>query len=95
MINPALLTRRPVLAYSARAAANSADGFSSPIRSRRTAPQALRLFCARVMAGCAWEAARPAGFLDTGLLTRAQLATLRLAALVANSKTKIKEFHHD
>lgn len=95
MTNSLHLTRLQKLAYIARAAANSVAGFDSSISSRRTAPQLLRFFCARVMAGCAWETARSAGSLDTGLSTRAQLATFRLTALVANSKTKFKELHHD
>lgn len=95
MTNPTPLTPQPKLAYSARAAAKSAVGFDSPEAFRRTAPQTLRLFCARVMAGCAWGTLGCAGFLNTGLSTRAQLATHRLTALVVSSKTKIQELHHD
>lgn len=49
--------------------AQATNGFDSSKGSRRTAPQSLRFFCARVMAGCAWGAYSPAGFLDTGLST--------------------------
>lgn len=95
MNSPSVLTRLPALAYIAPAAGQSAVGFDSPEVFRRTAPQTLRLFCARVMAGCAWGTLGCAGFLNTGLSTRAQLATHRLTALAVSSKTKIQELHHD
>lgn len=95
MNSPSVLTRLPALAYIAPAAGQSAVGFDSPEVSRRTAPHSLRLFCARVMAGCAWGTFGCAGFLDTGLSTRVQLATHRLTAVVVSSKSKIKELHHD
>ena len=90
-----LLTRCSVLAYSTRADRKISNGFDSSKGSRRTAPQSLRFFCARVMAGCAWGAYSPAGFLDTGLSTRAQLATIRLTAVMASSKSKFEELHHE
>lgn len=94
MTDSVLLT--PVRAlFTITRVAQATNGFDSSKGSRRTAPQLLRFFCARVMAGCAWGAYSPAGFLDTGLSTRVQLATIRLTAVMASSKSKFKELHHE
>lgn len=90
-----LLTRCSVLAYSTRADRKISNGFDSSEVYRRTAPQSLRFFCARFMAGCAWGAYSPAGFLYSGLSTCAQLATNCLTALVVSSKKSVRELHHE
>lgn len=90
-----LLTLLKRLFTITRVAANSAAGCASPNVYRRTAPQSLRFFCARVMAGCAWESFGAAGFLYSGL---AHLRTARhpsCASDAASSKTSVQELHHD
>lgn len=74
--------------------AQATNGFDSSEVYRRTAPQSLRFFCARVMAGCAWGAYSPAGFLYSGLSTCAQLATNCLTALVVSSRKSVRELYH-
>lgn len=68
-------------------------GFGSPVQIRRTAPR-KRHFCARVMAGCAWEGFGPAGFLIPGLPTCAQFASFCLVAKLADSNRLIRSFIH-
>lgn len=93
MTDSSLLT--PVRAlFTITRVAQATNGFDSSEVYRRTAPQSLRFFCARFMAGCAWGAYSPAGFLYSGLSTCAQLATNCLTALVVSSKKSVRELHH-
>lgn len=88
-----LLTLLKRLFTITRVAANSATECGSSRVYRRTAPQLLRFFCARFMAGCAWEALAPAGFLYSGL---PHLRTVRHPSCgsdLANS-FYVQEFHY-
>ena len=78
------------LEHDPPAAANSAVGFGRPMSEGAQRRKAF--FCARVMAGCAWEGFGPAGFLRS---RSTNPRTVPPPLMVAMRRTPTaKEFHH-